>query len=248
MSHRKSFTLKIWDRLLKHLKKFSLFKNNDSIILAVSGGPDSVFMLDFFAKQARKKGLKLLICHLNHGIRGKKADRDEEFVKKLARIYGIEFAAKKINAPELAKKNKTSLEHASRQARYGFLLKTAKTKGFGLIATAHHSDDNIETILLNLMRGTEPRGLRGIPVKRILWRKGAKRIAVIRPAICATKKEILEYLRLNGLAYRKDSTNEDEKHLRNWIRKTLIPLIEKKQPKFREHLLDLSSKMQNLVY
>lgn len=245
--HAKSLTLKLWNRIIKNSEKYSLFKNNDKILLAVSGGPDSVFMLDFFAKHARKRKIKLLICHLNHMIRGKNADKDEDFVCKLGKVYKIETITKKINVPLIAKRKKISIEHASRTARYDFFLKVAKNKNFNLIATAHHSDDNIETILLNLIRGTEPKGLCGIPVRRILWKKGRKKIEIIRPLICISKKEIMKSLKLNKLPYRKDETNESEKYTRNWLRKNLIPLIEKKQPQFRLHLIELSHKLSKII-
>jgi tRNA(Ile)-lysidine synthase len=244
--HTKSLTLRLWDKIIKNSKKYSLFKNNDKILLAVSGGPESVFMLDFFAKYARKRQIKLLICHLNHQIRGKNADRDENFVRKLGKIYEIETITKKINVPLIAKRKKTSIEHASRTTRYDLFLKIAKRKNFNLIATAHHSDDNVETILLNLIRGTELKGLCGIPVKRILWKKGRKKIEVIRPIICISRNEIMKYLKLNQQHYKKDETNLLEKYTRNWLRKKLIPLIEKKQPQFRAHLTEFAYKLSKI--
>jgi tRNA(Ile)-lysidine synthase len=111
------------------------------------------------------------------------------------------------------------------------------------VATAHHSDDHTETILLNLLRGTEPKGLLGIPARRELCRKGKFRVDLIRPMLAVSRREIEAYVAANGLPSRKDHTNDDEHYTRNWIRKTLLPLLEKKQPRIREHLAELSQKL-----
>jgi len=243
MISRKPCTLRLWDKINSGARKNGLFRDKDSVVLAVSGGPDSVTMLDFFAKQARRRRLNLVIAHLNHKIRGKEADRDEAFVKKLGQTYGLETVTARTDVPALAKKLKTSVEHAARLARYRFLTKLALKKRFHLVATAHHADDHAETFLLNLLRGTEPKGLLGIPVKRTLHGKGAAKVSVIRPLLPVTRAEIMEYVKANRLPHRKDKSNEDEKYRRNWLRKTLLPLIEKKQPRFKAHLAELSAKL-----
>ncbi|MBU2574658.1 MAG: tRNA lysidine(34) synthetase TilS [Elusimicrobia bacterium] len=247
MLSRKSFTLKLWDRINSHCRKRRLFKDKDSILLAVSGGPDSVMMLDFFAKLAKKRRLDLAVAHLNHKIRGANSDRDEAFVKKLGAVYGLQTVTGTADVPALARRLKISLEHAARRSRYGFLVKLALKKKYSLVATAHHADDHTETVLLNLIRGTEPKGFLGIPVKRPLYIKGARKVFVIRPLLAVTKKEIMAYLKLNRLPHRRDESNEDEKHTRNWLRKTLLPLIEKKQPRFRAHMLELSAKLGRVL-
>ena len=243
MTSGKSCTLRLWDKINSGARKYGLFREKDLIVLAVSGGPDSVMMLDFFAKQARRLRLTLLIAHLNHKIRGKEADKDEAFVKKLGRLYGLETVTGKAYVPALAKRLKISVEHAARKARYDFLTKLAIKRKFRLIATAHHADDHAETFLLNLMRGTEPKGLLGIPVKRTLHGLGAAKVSVIRPLLPVTRAEIMQYMKANNLSHRKDKSNDDEKYRRNWLRKTLIPLIEKKQPRFKAHLAELSAKL-----
>jgi tRNA(Ile)-lysidine synthase len=205
-------------------------------------------MLDFFAKQARRRRLVLLIGHLNHKIRGKDSDKDEAFVKKLGRTYGIETVTARTDVPAMAKRRKTGIEHAARLARYDFLTKLALKRKFRLIATAHHADDHAETFLLNLLRGTEPKGLLGIPVKRTLAGRASAAVSVIRPLLRVTRAEIMEYVKANRLSHRKDKSNEDEKFLRNWLRKTLIPLIEKKQPRFKAHLAELSAKLAPLFW
>ena len=236
-------TLRAWAAVNSAARKHGLFRDKDGIVLAVSGGPDSVVMLDYFAKQARKRRLTLLIAHLNHRIRGAESDRDEAFVRKLGRSYGIETVTAARDVPALAVRRGISVEHAARLARYEFLGKLAAKRKLRVVATAHHADDHAETVMLNLIRGTEPRGLLGIPIKRPLSGSGRGATFVIRPLLALTRAEIMEYVRCNGLVYRKDSSNEDEKYRRNWLRKTLIPLIEKKQPRFKARLTELSRKL-----
>lgn len=247
MGSRKSLTLKLWDKINSRCREQNLFKDGDSILLAVSGGPDSVMMLDYFAKQAKRRRLTLTVAHLNHKIRGANADKDERFVKKLGAAYGLETITASTDVPALAAKLNLSIEHAARRARYDFLTRLALKKKYRLAATAHHADDHLETVLLNLIRGTEPKGLLGIPAKRPIYQKGAKKIFVIRPLLAVTRAEIMTYLKYNNLPHRTDESNEDEKYTRNWLRKTLIPLITKKQPKFREHMLQLSEKMSTVI-
>ncbi len=239
--------MKLWNRVLANARERGLYADGDSILLAVSGGPDSVVMLDFFAGQARSHRLKLFVCHVNHRLRGKAADADAAFVKKLAAGYGIPASVLSADVKKLAEKAGTGVEHAARTARYRLLAETAMKRKCSLVATAHHSDDHAETILLNLLRGTEPKGLLGIPERRLLCRRGRRRVDIIRPMLAVSRKEIEEYLKFNGLSSRKDHTNEDEHYTRNWIRRTLLPLLEKKQPQLRAHLSDLSRKLAPLI-
>ena len=239
--------MSLWNKVLAGARARKLFTDGDSLLLAVSGGPDSVVMLDFFAGQARSHRLKLYICHINHMLRGRLADADAAFVRKLGAEYGIETSVLSADVKALSKKTGTSVEHAARNARYRLLSETALKKKCALVATAHHSDDHAETILLNLLRGTEPKGLLGIPAKRPLCGKGKKRVELIRPMLAVSRREIEVYLKANGLPSRKDHTNDDEYYTRNWIRKTLLPLMLKKQPRLREHLCELSSKLSAVL-
>jgi len=180
------------------------------------------------------------------GIR-RLADADAAFVKRLGAGYGLETVILSADVKKLAKKHGYSTEHAARNARYALLGRTALRKGCRLVATAHHSDDHAETVLLNLLRGTEPKGLLGIPERRPLCGKGKARVELIRPLLAVSRREIEEYLQANSLPSRKDHTNEDEYYTRNWIRRTLLPLMLKKQPRLREHLEELSAKLAPLL-
>lgn len=244
---KRAVTMNLWNRVMSNARKETLFKDRDAILLAVSGGPDSVVMLDFFAAQARAHKLRLAVCHINHNLRGKAAAADAAFVKRLGAGYGLETFILSANVKKLARETGDGIEQAARTARYALLSDTALKHGFTLVATAHHSDDHAETMLLNLLRGTEPKGLLGIPVKRPLCGRGKKTVTLIRPMLAVSRRDIEAYLKAHALPSRKDHTNEDEHYTRNWIRKTLLPLMEKKQPRLREHLLSLSAKLSFLI-
>ncbi|OGS11438.1 MAG: tRNA lysidine(34) synthetase TilS [Elusimicrobia bacterium RIFOXYA2_FULL_58_8] len=243
MDSRKTVTIKLWNKLMANVRKRQLFPDGASVLLAVSGGPDSVVMLDFFAGQERAHRLRLCVCHINHKLRGAAAGADASFVKELGAHYGIETVILSADVKKLAARAGTGIEQAARTARYRLLSATALKKKYAFVATAHHSDDHVETILLNLLRGTEPKGLLGIPARRELCRKGKFRVELIRPMLAVARRDIEVYLKANGLPSRKDHTNDDEHYRRNWIRKTLLPLLEKKQPRLREHLAELSAKL-----
>ncbi len=247
MPARKAVTLNFWNKVSANARRRRLFRDGDAILLAVSGGPDSVAMLDYFAGQARTHRLRLHVCHVNHKLRGRLADLDAAFVRRLGAGYGLATTVLTARVGALARRHGKSVEHAARDARYALLARAALKAGCRLVATAHHADDHAETVLLNLLRGTEPKGLLGIPERRPLGAKGRARTEVIRPLLAVTRREVEEYLKANSLPSRRDHTNDDEHYTRNWIRRTLLPLMTKRQPRLREHLGELSSKLSGYL-
>jgi tRNA(Ile)-lysidine synthase len=196
----------------------SLLRRGDSIIVAVSGGVDSVTLLHLLSRLERKHGLRLIVAHFNHQLRGKESERDEVFVKGLAGRYGYPFAVGRGDTAAFSRKRKISIQEAARELRYRFLAGVLKQHGASEIATAHNANDNAETILLNLCRGTGISGLSGIPVRR-------PELHLIRPLLFATRPEIEAYAKLNGLKYRTDSSNRKLHYKRNIIRKKVLPLL-----------------------
>ncbi len=237
--NKSKITMDFFNKFEQALKGGDLFRKNKPALLAVSGGPDSMAMLYCFAR----KGRKAIAAHFNHGIRGAFADRDEKFVKKACSELAIPFVCGKADVPSLAKKRRESVEQAARKERYAFLEKTALKYGCLVICTAHHSDDNAETFLINLLRGKDLKGLGGIPVKREM-KSG---VCVFRPLLGMSRKEIELFLKANKVDSVKDETNEDEEYLRNWIRIKLLPVLESKQPKIREHITCLSGQIRQLL-
>mgnify|MGYP002771610569 FL=1 len=203
------------------LRQYSLFSQGDRIAVGVSGGADSVALLRFLAALRPQFGWDLVVCHIHHGLRGAEADRDECFVRALAEQLGLPCAVSRIDAAALALRDHISVEEAGRMARYAFFTQTAGEGG--RIATAHTLDDSIETVLMNLVRGTGLRGLCGIP--RI-------RGNIVRPLLDCTRAEVEDYLGALGQPYCTDSTNLTDDYTRNRIRHDIIPRLCALNPNF----------------
>lgn len=200
------------EKALAALQKDSLLCQGDRIAIGVSGGADSVALLAFLCSIREEYDLTLTVCHLNHCLRGAESDRDEQFVRELAERFSLPVLVKRVEIAALAEETGSSLEAAGREARYAFFQEAAGEDG--KIATAHTLDDSIETLLLNLTRGTGLRGLCGIPKRRG---------NIIRPLLTCTREEILAYLEKEGLSHVEDSSNDGDDYTRNRIRHRVIP-------------------------
>ena len=220
-----------------------LITRRNVVLVGLSGGADSVCLLHFLHYLSKEKHFRLAALHVNHGLRGQEALADQQFCKKLCASLEIEFFSRKANVKKVANTLKLSPEHAARKARYEVFVKTARQIGATQVALAHHSDDQAETFLLNLLRGTRAKGLAGMPLRRAL----AKGIEIIRPLLCVTRQEIEEYLTQNHLSHVTDKTNFDETFTRNWIRQTLLPLLETKQPQIRKHLCQIAQELAEVL-
>ena len=201
---------------IKHtISEHQMLCQGDSVLIAVSGGPDSVALLDGLSTLSKDFRFNLSIAHVNHCLRGENSDRDEEFVTVLSQRNGLPLFKRKIRVKELRKGK--SLEEAARDERYAFLHEIAKIHGFNKIALGHHADDNAELFIMNLLRGAGLLGLSGIPpVRENLF---------VRPQIDIPKDAILDYLHEKGLEYVIDETNHDTTILRNRIRHEVIPYL-----------------------
>lgn len=205
--------------VLKTIEKHNMIEPGDKIIAAVSGGADSVCMLNLLQSLKAELGFSLCCAHLNHGLRGKAADHDEEFVRALCTQLGIDFYSKTVDVAKVAEEKKITCEEAGRMARYDFFNELKKTYGYSKVATAHNKNDNAETVLMRIIRGTGVDGLSGIPYTRD--------DGVIRPVLDISRQQIEEYCRENGLDFCTDATNLENDFTRNKIRNLLIPYIEK---------------------
>jgi tRNA(Ile)-lysidine synthase len=201
------------------------------IVVGVSGGPDSVCLLNTLEKLKGKYNIELLVAHVNYGLRGKDSDLDEKLVKDLAKKYSLKIEVKKIPNTKRQTPN-TQSEEKLRLVRYNFFDAVCKKHKAGLIAVGHNMDDQAETILMRLLRGTGLRGLGAIKFKNR---------NVIRPLLNIPRKEILAYLRSNKIAYRIDRTNLENNFTRNKIRNKLLPCLEKEyNPNIGETLYKFS--------
>ena len=231
------------NKIKEMIDKRGMFKRGQSLLLAVSGGPDSVAMLFALHGLSNKLNLDLYIAHINHKLRGAESDKDQNYVERLSRKLNIPLFVLKKDTKSFAKKNKLSIEDAARQIRYSFFTECARRFKIDSISTAHTLDDQAETILMRFLRGAGIRGLRGIqPVSDLFEFK------LIRPLIEITRKEIEAYLREKEIRPRIDKSNLDIKFLRNRIRHKLVPqLVKEYNPNLKNQLLMLA-KMLNEDY
>ncbi len=220
------------------ITKYSLLARGDRVVVAVSGGPDSVALTHVLFSLKKEYDLVLHIAHLNHMFRGAEADQDARWVMDLAQQLEIPCTVSKVDVPAFAKARRISAQAAARQVRYDFLEQVRMTQKATRIATGHHADDQAETLVMNILRGAGPGGLSGIPPQR-----GG---VYIRPLIDATREEIENYCRENELAYCQDSSNFKPVYLRNRVRLELLPLLEREyNPEIRVALIRLAGIMQD---
>lgn len=203
-------------KVINFIDTHGLIDEGDRILIALSGGPDSVFALHFFHKYKRRFKIEIDAVHLNHKLRGKESDKDEKFCEQLCEKMGIELITSQVDIIKLKEKSRKSIEEIAREQRYKFFDYTASKLHSSKIITAHVQNDNTETVLLNLSKGTGIKGISGIPVKRG---------KIIRPLLILSKEEVLAYLNETKLKYRIDKSNEENDYQRNIIRNKILPVI-----------------------
>lgn len=197
------------------------------VLVGVSGGPDSVCLLHILGQLKDSLGVRLHVAHLNHMLRGVESDADASYVNELSDALGIPATFEKRDVEAYHKKHSLSLETAAREVRYEFFSCVAESIGAGCIALGHTRDDQVETILMNLVRGTGLTGLRGMGQMRKLRSPGGGILVVVRPLLDVARREIEEYCRVNKLSPRSDFSNYSMEYTRNRIRYELMPLLRK---------------------
>ncbi len=221
------------EKVKGYIEKHRMLSKGDKVVAGLSGGADSVALLHILKELKGVFGIEVIAAHINHGLRGKEADEDEEFAKALCEKWGIEFHHKKVNVRDLVAAWRKSEEEAGRIVRYDFFQEVMARAGGTKIATAHHKNDQAETILHNIIRGTGLEGLSGI--------KPVRDGCIIRPLLCVSRREIEDYLEAEGLTYRTDATNVQLDYTRNRIRSLLIPTLEEYNPSVVDSLARLGS-------
>lgn len=223
------------EKILEIIKRYNLIENGDKIVVGVSGGPDSITLLNVLKNIKEKEIIKfnLVVCHINHMIR-EEAVSDEKYVEEYCKKNNIDFFAKRIKVEEMAEKEKIGTEEAGRKARYEFFNEILNKTNANKIATAHTANDNAETVLMNIIRGSGTLGLKGIE---------AKNGKLIRPLIECKRSEIEKYCKDENLNPRIDKTNLENIYTRNKVRNMLIPYIENN---FNPNIIEAINRLSDL--
>jgi tRNA(Ile)-lysidine synthase len=225
--------MKAWDIFYQNIIQTGLVKAGDKIVLAVSGGPDSVCMFHMFWRLAKKMQIELLTVNFNHNLR-KESAKEAQVVKNLSNKLKVDCILKSINVEEYSKKESISIETAGRTLRYLALENIAKKYKCNKISTAHNANDNAETVLMWLLRGSGK--FTGIPHKRDI----NKKLSIIRPILSIKRKLIEDYINVHNLPFCTDKSNFSDVYTRNKIRHSIIPLCEKINTMSVEHIFNLS--------
>jgi tRNA(Ile)-lysidine synthase len=223
------------EKVQQFIHNQTLFTPNQKLIVGVSGGADSVFLIHAL----HELGYACIIAHCNFHLRGEESDRDALFVKSLAENLNFPFRSIDFQTEKYASEQKISIEMAARELRYAWFAGLKEKEKADCIAIAHHSDDVVETFLINMTRGTGIHGLTGIKPK-----KGD----IVRPLLALSRKEIEEYLQEKNISFVEDSTNRETIYVRNKFRNHIIPLLQTINPSFRESILQTAGHLQKAEY
>lgn len=224
----------IQQRVIQYIEKENLFSTDNKILIALSGGADSVALLRIL----HTAGYQCEAAHCNFHLRGEESNRDEDFVRQLCRKYNIHLHTIDFDTTLYATEHHISIEMAARELRYNWFDNIKNESRADVIAVAHHQDDSVETMLLNLIRGTGITGLLGIRPKNG---------AIVRPLICVNREEIISYLQSIGQDYVTDSTNLEDEYTRNKIRLNLLPLMQEINPSVKSNLMATSNYLNDVA-
>jgi len=244
----KDISKKVLRLVREIIEEYGLLARGEMVVVGVSGGADSLCLLDVLCRLKPEYDVSLHVAHLDHGIRGQEAKEDAIFVRKLCEQRGLDYTIGRWNVPRYARKYRLSLEEAARQARYAFLGQVARRVGSRTVAVAHNADDQAETVLMHFLRGSGLAGLRGmLPVSwmdelRLASRRESLplesgRVKLIRPLLRVWREQVEAYCRARGLAPRFDRSNLDQTYFRNRLRHQVLPYLETVNPNIRELLL-----------
>lgn len=223
-------------KVLSYIKDNDLIQSGDKILVALSGGPDSICLLNILFELKEELNIDIAAAHLNHLLRGEDAFKDEEYVINICNSMEIQCFVKRVDINSYSKEHKLSSEMAGRNVRYDFFEEVLKREGFNKVATAHNANDQAETILFRLMRGTGLEGLGGIKVSRDN--------KIIRPVLCLTREEVEDYINLKNLSPRIDKTNFEKIYNRNKIRLDILPYMKEN---FNKDIIQTLNRMSLII-
>ncbi|WP_188006861.1 tRNA(Ile)-lysidine synthase [Sporosarcina sp. ANT_H38] len=222
--------------IFQFIKEWSLIASGNRVLIACSGGVDSVALLHFMATNRDRMGIEVAAIHVDHMLRGKESAADGTFVAGLCKVHGIPFFGGSVQVPDIIEKQGGNVQAVCREGRYAFFENIMKTHGYDVLATAHHAEDQLETVLMQVTKGSRPSGM---PVKREV--EGG---ILIRPFLPAMKADLFSYVEENQLNYREDPSNESDTYLRNRYRHKIIPFILDENPGAAENAVKMSGYLQ----
>ena len=222
--------------IFRFVKDWLLISPNDRILVACSGGVDSVALLHFMVSNQERMGIEIAATHVDHKLRGKESEADGIFVKALCESYGIPFFGGSVPVPEIIERDGGNVQAVCREGRYAFFADIMQRHGYPVLATAHHAEDQLETVLMQVTKGSRPSG---IPVKRAV--DGGQ---LIRPFLPVMKADLYSYAAENNLQFREDPSNESDAYQRNRFRHRIIPLFQEENPAVAENAVRMSGWLQ----
>ena len=232
--------MRVLAQVRETIEEYGLLSPGETVVVAVSGGPDSLCLLHLLRRLEKEYGLTLHVAHLHHGLRGPDADADADFVRAIAAGWGLACSVERVDVPALARREGLAFEEAARQARYTFLSRVARRLGARTIAVGHNADDQSETVLMHWLRGSGLAGLRGMLPRtpltdyRLLGsavgEMDSPALYLVRPLLEVPRAEIEAYCERHGLEPRFDRSNLDTTYFRNWLRHTVLPLLAQHNP------------------
>ena len=227
------------ERVFRYISEQHLIEQGDTVIAGVSGGADSVCLLFLLLDLKERLQINVTVLHIEHGIRGERSRQDAHFVEELCKTHDIPFQVRSVNATEYAGEHKVTLEEAARILRYEAFAEVAATYGDAhvKIAVAHHRDDQAETVLFQMARGSGLHGLGGMHPKRD---------RIIRPLLTCSRRDLELYLSENNLPYVTDETNQDNQYARNRIRNVILPELKEIQPGCIDHIAAAAGELQEI--
>ncbi|MEH7886624.1 tRNA lysidine(34) synthetase TilS [Bacillus sp. JJ1609] len=221
------------------LERHNFQLHNKAIAVGISGGPDSLALLHYLWTQRVKCSLKIVAVHVDHMFRGDESYQDALFVKDFCEEHGISFEMKRVDVPAFMQKTGMSSQQAARECRYRFFEEVMEKHHLQYLALGHHGDDQVETVLMRLTRGSSGKARAGIPFSREFGR-----VQIFRPFLCLTKEELEEYCTMNDLEPRIDPSNAKEYYSRNRFRKSVLPFLKEENPAVHEHFQRFSEELQ----
>lgn len=231
--------IKLEQEAKRYIEKFQLIEQGDRIIVGCSGGVDSIVLLHFLSEFSKVMDFKVAAIHVNHMLRGEEADEDRRFVEEFCLKRNVPIFAKDIPIPEIMEREQGNLQDICRRERYAYCMQVMQQNDYNKLAVAHHADDQMESILMAMVKGANEQGILGMPAKRSFYSK-----ELIRPLLSVTRQEIEEYLQHFQLAFREDASNLKDSYMRNRFRHHVVPLLREENPKVAKSFQRFSEKQR----